>query len=144
MLVNISMKFHENILNGLKVIERTQFCHRNCYLHSKGYNSKTYIQELWFLRSVRRRMLINISMTFHENILNGFQVTERTRFCDGRTDRQTICPPTLKWGDIKLSLQTPKLVLHLNHHINACDLRLSVLRYTQRSKAAAPFLQRET
>ena len=29
MLVNISMKFHEDILNGLKVIERTQFCHRH-------------------------------------------------------------------------------------------------------------------
>ena len=41
MLVNISMKFHEDILNGLKVIERTQFCHRNCCLQSsKGHNSK--------------------------------------------------------------------------------------------------------
>ena len=41
MLVNISMKFHEDILNGLKVIERTQFCHRNCYLQSsKGHNSR--------------------------------------------------------------------------------------------------------
>ena len=34
MLVNISMKFHENNLNGLKVIERTQFCYRNCFLQS--------------------------------------------------------------------------------------------------------------
>ena len=43
MLVNISMKFHEDNLNGLKVIERTQFCHRNCYMYlqsSKGHNSK--------------------------------------------------------------------------------------------------------
>ena len=41
MLVNISMKFHEDILNRLKVLERTQFCHRNCYLQSsKGRNSK--------------------------------------------------------------------------------------------------------
>ena len=41
MLVNISMKFREDILNGLKVIERTQFCHRNCYLQSsKRLNSK--------------------------------------------------------------------------------------------------------
>ena len=40
-LVNISMKFHDDILNGLKVIERTQFCHRNCYLQSsKEGNSK--------------------------------------------------------------------------------------------------------
>ena len=41
MLVNISMKFHEDILNGLKVTERTQFCHRNCYSqNSKGHKSK--------------------------------------------------------------------------------------------------------
>ena len=41
MLVNISMTFHEDILNGLKVIERTQFCHRYCYLQSsKGHNFK--------------------------------------------------------------------------------------------------------
>ena len=33
-LVNISMKFHEDILNGFKVIEQKQFCHRNCYLQS--------------------------------------------------------------------------------------------------------------
>ena len=31
-------------------------------------------------------MLVNISMRFHEDILKGFQVTERTRFCDGQTD----------------------------------------------------------
>ena len=41
MLVNISMTFHEDILNGLEVIQRTQFCHRNFYLQrSKGHNSK--------------------------------------------------------------------------------------------------------
>ena len=40
MLINISMKFHEDILNSLKVIDRTQVCHRNCYLQSsKGQNS---------------------------------------------------------------------------------------------------------
>ena len=41
MLVNISMKFHEDILNSFKVVERTHFCHRNCYLQSsKGHTSK--------------------------------------------------------------------------------------------------------
>ena len=69
MLVNISMKFHEDILNGLKAKEWTQFCHRNSYLpSSKGHNSKIYFQELWFLRSARRLMLVNISMKFHEDI----------------------------------------------------------------------------
>ena len=39
MLVNICMKFHEDVLNGFKVIEQTWFCHRNCYVQSsKGHN----------------------------------------------------------------------------------------------------------
>ena len=42
------------------------------------------MQELWFLCSVRRLMLIDIYMTFFEDILNRFQVTERTRFCDAQ------------------------------------------------------------
>ena len=50
MLVNISIKFHEDILNGLKVIEGIQFCHRNCYLQSsKGHNSKNIYQRILVL-----------------------------------------------------------------------------------------------
>ena len=48
---------------------------------SKGCNSKVSIQELWFLRSARRLMLVNICMKFHEDTLNSFKVIERTRFC---------------------------------------------------------------
>ena len=44
------------------------------------------MQELPFLRSARRLMLIDICMKFREDSLRGFQVTERTRFV---TDRQT-------------------------------------------------------
>ena len=40
LLVNNSVKFHEGILDGFKVIVRTQFCHRNYYLQY------IYIQEL--------------------------------------------------------------------------------------------------
>ena len=48
------------------------------------------MQELLFLRSARRLMLIDICMKFHEDSFKGFQVTERTRF---RTDRRTDrCP----------------------------------------------------
>ena len=45
------------------------------------------MQELWFLRSARRRMLIDIYMKILEDILNRFQVTERTRFCDGQSTK---------------------------------------------------------
>ena len=44
------------------------------------------MQELPFLHSARRLMLIDICMKFREDSLRGFQVTERTRFV---TDRQT-------------------------------------------------------
>ena len=65
------------------------------------------MQELPFLHSARRLMLIDICMKFRDDSLSGFQVTERTRFVtdrqtDRRTDRQTdargktICLPTLR------------------------------------------------
>ena len=52
------------------------------------------MQELPFLRSARRLMLIDICMKFREDSFRGFQVIERTRFVtdrqtDGQTDRRT-------------------------------------------------------
>ena len=48
------------------------------------------MQELPFLHSARRLMLIDICMKFREDGFRGFQVTERTRFVtDRRTDGQT-------------------------------------------------------
>ena len=48
------------------------------YKVQRGIAQKTYIQELWFLRSAHHLMLVDISMRFLEYILNCFQVTERT------------------------------------------------------------------
>ena len=48
------------------------------------------MQELPFLRSARRLMLIDICMKFREDSFRGFQVIERTRFVtDRQTDRRT-------------------------------------------------------
>ena len=48
------------------------------------------MQELPFLHSARRLMLIDICMKFREDSLRGFQVTEQTRFVtDRQTDRRT-------------------------------------------------------
>ena len=78
---------------------------------SREINQKGEKQELPFLHSARRLMLIDICMKFCEDSLRGFQVTEWTRFVtdrqtDGRTDRQTdrqtdaqgkkICLPTMR------------------------------------------------
>ena len=70
------MKFHENILNGFWVTERARNYH--CPI-SKGIPPKLYKQELWFLSSAHWLMMAYISIKFRENILNGFQVMERTR-----------------------------------------------------------------
>ena len=87
MLVNICMKFHEDTC---KVAERTRFCLRNCYLQSlKGHNSKSINTRVMVLAFC---MSSNICMKFQEGILNGFQVTEWTCFCDGQTDGRTDHP----------------------------------------------------
>ena len=70
MLVNICMKFCEDILNGFKTTERTRFCLRTAtYQNSKEHNSKKYKQKSYgILCSARRLMLVNICMKFHEDI----------------------------------------------------------------------------
>ena len=76
------MKFFEYILNSSKIIEQTPFCRETAtYKVQRAVTPKVSIQELWFLHSACRLMLVNICMKFHEDILNGFKVTERTRFC---------------------------------------------------------------
>ena len=75
----MSMKFHENILKDFQVTEGTQNCHVEFQreITPKIYNG----QELRFLCSARRLMMLYICMKFRENILNGFQVIEQTRLC---------------------------------------------------------------
>ena len=90
MLVNICMKFHEGILNGFWVTERTRPYRKIYYFQfQRAITPKIRNPELRFLRSARRLMLLYICVKFHENISNGFWVTERTRFCDRQTDGQT-------------------------------------------------------
>ena len=45
------------------------------------------MQELWFLRSACRLMLINIYMKFREDSLNSFHIMEQTRFCDRQSSK---------------------------------------------------------
>ena len=66
------------------------------------------MQELPFLHSAHRLMLIDICMKFREDSLRGFQVTERTRFVtDRRTDRRlgkNNMSPNPSGGDIILTI----------------------------------------
>ena len=105
------------------------------------------MQELLFLHSARRLMLIDICMKFCEDSLRGFQVTEPTRFVTDRQTRQTdgqmdaggktTCLPTLKGGDIntvqtfyKISqlvsvpLQISPLFQHVHLHVGQLHFTL--------------------
>ena len=54
----------------------------------KGITPNAKREELWFLWSVHHLMMLYISIKFHENISNDFQVVERTQFSDRQTDRR--------------------------------------------------------
>ena len=100
-ILYISITFHENILNGFQVIERTglrdgrtdrrsghEFTNVE-FQREIQCNSKTVRTRLRFLCSARRLMMLYISVKLHENILNGFQVILRTGLRDGRTERRS-------------------------------------------------------
>ena len=72
----------------------------------------------------RRPMLVNIYMKFHEDFLNGLQVTEWTRFCDGQTD-------------VRLHGQTDRRPLQNNMSPNSKGGR-----HNKRSKHIQPHLLR--
>ena len=81
MLVDICMKFHDASLYGLKVIEQTRW--RQDFVRDKvqrEITQKIYMQELLFLHSAHRLMLVDICMKFHDASLYGSKVIERTRW----------------------------------------------------------------
>ena len=58
------------------------------------------MQELLFLHSARRLMLIDICMKFREDSLRRFQVTEQTRFVTDRRPGKNNTFPNPEGGDI--------------------------------------------
>ena len=81
MLVDFCMKFHDASLYGLNVIERTRW--RQDFVRDKVQREITqniYMQELLFLNSARRLMLVDICMKFHDASLYGLKVIEQTRW----------------------------------------------------------------
>ena len=69
-------------LKVLKLYSRHDFVtETDTYKIQRDVTKKIHIQELLFLHSASRPMLINICTKFHEDILNGFKDIERTCFC---------------------------------------------------------------
>ena len=109
MLVNICMKFHEGSLAGFLVTERTRPYRKIYYFQfQKGHNSKNTQSRVTVYALCTSSHVALCLCKVHENISNGFGVTERTRVCDRQTDRQTDRRPGQKQnvsqpygGDIK-------------------------------------------
>ena len=78
MLIDIYMKFLEDILNRFQVTEWTRFCDNV----PKEITQKVSMQELWFLCSACPLLLIDIYLNFRKDSLNSFQVIVRTQFFD--------------------------------------------------------------
>ena len=71
------MKFQKDILNGFQLREHTRLYDKV----QKEIIPKDKTQELWFLHSALRLVLIDIYMKFIENIMNRFQFIVQTRNC---------------------------------------------------------------
>ena len=75
MVFNVSVKFHENMSRGFKVMERT----RKIVNTQRAITQKVEKPELRFMCSARRLMVFNVCVKLHENVSSGFKVMERTR-----------------------------------------------------------------
>ena len=72
---NVCVKFHENMSNCFKVMERT----RKLINAQRAITPKVEKPELWFMCPAHRLMVFNVCVKFHENMSSGFKVMERTR-----------------------------------------------------------------
>ena len=75
-LFYISTKYHQNIVKGIQLTERTQ----NLIQTQEGkITPKVRKPELSFLYATCHLVLFYISTKYHQNILKGICVTERTQ-----------------------------------------------------------------
>ena len=77
MILYICTKFHENILNSFKVIEKTQFHSQKLQM---GIISKNMYMELHFLSSAYHLMMLYSCTKFCGSILNGFKIIQQKPF----------------------------------------------------------------
>ena len=60
MILNICMKFQEDIFNGFHVKHIHDFVTELLLTSSKGNNKKIHIQQLWLLCSAHRLMMLTV------------------------------------------------------------------------------------
>ena len=78
-MLYICAKFHEIILNGIKVIERTRFQYEKL---QRGIIPQKNVEGVTAFISEHRLVKLYICTKFCEIISNGIKVIERTQFLD--------------------------------------------------------------
>ena len=74
------MKFPENITNGIRVMERTQYMVEWAMFYvQRVITPKVGKPELSFMCSTYPLIVLYICAKFHENISNGIRVIKQTR-----------------------------------------------------------------
>ena len=86
-MVYICTKYHENILDGMEVIEPTRF---SLQKFQRGIIPLKMQMFLRFFFSAHHLRVIYISTMFNENILDGIKVIERTRFSSEKFQRGIV------------------------------------------------------
>ena len=76
-LINMYTKYHQNISNGIRVIEGTSFPYK---VHSREITQNASKEEHPFLHMTHRLDLIYIPTKYYQNISKGIKVIERTSF----------------------------------------------------------------
>ena len=120
-LYEVSWKY----FNRFQDIKRTRFCDRPT-------NGKMDRHELRFLSSARHLMMLYISMKFHKNALNGFQVIYRTQndhcqlFQRGITPKLYALQLLFLWSARRLVM----LYISMNFH----DTILNELQIIERTR----------
>ena len=79
MVFNVCVKFHENMSNGFKVMQRTRNAEDTKIVNTqRAITPKVGKPELRFMCSACRLMVFNVCVKFHENMSSGFKVMQRT------------------------------------------------------------------
>ena len=87
MVLNICVKFHENVLNGFEVTERTLVCGKNAIFNVQtAISPKVCKPDLRSLRSARRLISLTFVLTFMRISQTVFEWRSGQSFV---TDRQT-------------------------------------------------------
>ena len=118
-LFYISTKYHQNILKGIRVTERTKNLFQT---KQREITLKVRKPELFFLYATCHLILFYISTKYHQNIPKDIQVAERTRNfklvvtdadANGICPKNKLCLPTIQYGWVGGDIMNAQISWHI-------------------------------